>query len=81
MNRSLFMVISLVLFVVGLFVMVRSIPWGTQAANAYLSAQGGGMDTAQFVVFLQEYIDLYRWMGTILAAVGGLGVVRGVELR
>ena len=81
MSRSLFMVISLALFVAGLFVMFGSVRWGSDAASAYLRSQGGGMDTAQFMIILQEYIDIYRWIGGILSIIGGLGLVRAIELR
>jgi glucose-6-phosphate-specific signal transduction histidine kinase len=81
MSRSLFMALSLVLLAAGLLVMLGSINWGSQAANAYLRSQGGGMDTSQFMIVFQEYINLYRWMGSILAIVGGLGFVRTIELR
>jgi hypothetical protein len=78
--RSSFVVISLVLFVVGLFIIVSSVGWGTEAANSYLRLQGGGMDATQFTIILQEYINTYRWIGSILSIIGGLGFVRAVEL-
>jgi hypothetical protein len=78
--RSSFVVILLVLFVVGLFILFRSVGWGTEAANDYLRSQGGGMDTTQFTIILQEYITTYRWIGSILSIIGGLGLVRAVEL-
>ncbi|HLO17428.1 MAG TPA: hypothetical protein VK206_21525 [Anaerolineales bacterium] len=81
MSRFLFMVISLVLFVVGLFVIFSSVSWGSEAANDYLRSQGGGMDTTQFIVFLQEYINTYRWIGSILSVIGGLGFVKAIELK
>lgn len=52
MNR--FMMISLILFAVGLLMLFNSLAWGQEAANSYLRSQGG-MDTAQFIVLLQEY--------------------------
>jgi len=56
------------------------VTWGQTAANSYLRSQGG-MDTAQFVVVLQEYINTYKWLGGILALIGGAGFVRTIELR
>lgn len=50
MSKSSFMIISLVLFVVGLFAIFSSVSWGSEAANAYLRSQGGGMDGAQFML-------------------------------
>lgn len=81
MSRSSFMVISLALFVVGLFIAFSSVGWGSGAANAFLRSQGGGMDTARFTVVLQGYIDTYRWLGIVLALTGGLGFVKAIELH
>ncbi|HEX5810270.1 MAG TPA: hypothetical protein VFY25_16485 [Anaerolineales bacterium] len=81
MSRFWLMVGSLVFFVVGLFMLLNSVTWGSAAANAYLRAQGGGMDGAQFMIVFQEYIETYRWLGAILAAIGGLGFVRTIEVE
>lgn len=75
------LVISLGLFVIGLLLVFGSVGRGVEAANAYLSSHGGSMDTAQFTVIQQEYIHSYQWIGGILSLVGGLGVIRAVELR
>jgi hypothetical protein len=75
------MIISLVLFVVGLFVMLGSVTWGHEAANGYLRAQGGSMDAAQFAIVLQEYINTYRWIGGLLSILSGLAFVKAIELR
>jgi hypothetical protein len=81
MSRSRFMIISLVLFVVGLFVILGSVGWGHEAANAYLRAQGGSMDAAQFAIILQEHINIYRWIGGIMSIISGLAFVKAIELR
>jgi hypothetical protein len=81
MNRSWLSIVSLALFVIGLAVLFRSVPWGMDAANAFLRAQGGGMDANQFMIVVQESISVYRWIGGILAAIGGLGFVKSIELR
>lgn len=81
MSRSRFMIISLVLFIVGLLVIIMSVSWGHEAANGYLRAQGGSMDTAQFTIILQEYINTYRWIGGILSVISGLAFVKATELR
>ena len=81
MSRIWLMIVSLVLFVVGLFMVLNSVTWGSAAANAYLRAQGGGMDGAQFMIVFQEYIETYRWVGGMLAAIGGLSLVRAIEVK
>jgi hypothetical protein len=80
-SRSSFLVILLVLFLAGVFIIFNSVSWGSAAANVYLRSQGGDMDAAQFAIILQEYINAYRWLGGILSFVSGLGMVRIIELR
>ncbi|HET9912459.1 MAG TPA: hypothetical protein VFQ13_11250 [Anaerolineales bacterium] len=81
MNRLQFMIISSVLFVIGILVLFSSVTWGHEAANSYLRSQGGGMDTAQFMIILQEQIQTFRWLGIILSLIGGVGFVRAIEMR
>lgn len=81
MNRSSFLVISLILFVAGLVVLFSSVSLGNEAANAYLRSQGGGMDGGQFMIVFQESISTYRWIGMILSVIGGLGFIKAVELK
>ena len=81
MNKFWFLIIWLVLFAVGLLILFNSVTWGHEAANSYLSAQGGGMDTAQFMIIVQESINIYQWLGSILALIGGLGFIRTIELK
>jgi hypothetical protein len=81
MRRSVFVTLSLVLFLVGLALMFGSVRWGAAAANAYLASQGGGMDGAQFMIVFQESINMYRWMGGVLSLIGGFGLVRAIEPR
>lgn len=81
MNRFAFMIISLIVFVIGLFILFNSVAWGQEAANSYLRSQGGGMDGAQFMIVLQEFIKTYRWFGSILSLIGGVAFVRTIELK
>jgi hypothetical protein len=78
MNRNWLAVIALVLFLAGLLVVFGSVTLGSQAANAYLRAQGGGMDSAQFMIVFQEYIRIYSWIGAILSVAGGLGLLKTI---
>ena len=81
MRKTWVMTLSLVLFVFGLVVVLNSVAWGSEAANAYLRAQGGGMDGSQFMIIFQEYIKTYRWIGSILSIISGLGFVKAIEFR
>ena len=81
MNRFWFMMISLILFVIGSFIVFNSVAWGSEAANSYLRSQGGGMDGAQFMIVVQESITTYRWFGVILSLISGAGFVKAIELK
>ena len=81
MSRRSFVVISLVLFFIGLFIVFNSVSWGDNAANAYLLSQGGSMDSSRFEVALQEYINMYRWIGSIVSLISGLGFIKAIEFR
>lgn len=58
-----------------------SVSLGREAAHAYLQAQGGSMDSAQFVIMVQESIHTYRWTGGLLSLLGGFGFIQALELR
>jgi hypothetical protein len=75
------MMISLILFVIGSFIVFNSVAWGSEAANSYLRSQGGGMDGAQFMIVMQESITTYRGFGVILSLISGMGLVRAIELK
>ena len=81
MSRSAFLIISLVLFLAGIFLVFSSVSIGREAANAYLRSQGGGMDGAQFMAVVEGSINSYRWIGSLLAGIAGLGFIRAIELR
>lgn len=81
MIRFTLLGISLVLLVTGLVLLLGSVGRGVDSANAYLASHGGGMDTNQFMVLLQEYIHTYQWIGGLAAAIGGLGLIRSIEGR
>lgn len=79
MKRSAFQVVFAILFVIGLFFVLKSVSWGSDSANAYLRAHGGSMDTTKFMVIFQEYISTYRIFGIILAIIGGFGLLRSIK--
>ena len=69
-RESLRIIISTAVALVGLWVLVQSPTMGMDAANGYLRAQGGSMDTAGFIAVAASYMESYRWLGAILLAVG-----------
>jgi hypothetical protein len=73
---------SLVSFFLGLIVILSSVSWGIGTANAYLTGRGGGfMDASEITIILEGYINIFRWVGSILSVLGGLGFIKSIELR
>lgn len=81
MSRRSFVIMSLVLFFTGLFIVFNSVSWGHNAANTYLLSQGGNMDSSRFAIVLQEYINTYKWIESIVSLISGLGFIKAIEFR
>ena len=79
MNRNFASILALVVLAGGLLLMINSVGWGSQAANNYLLSQGGGMDSGQFMIVLQESIQTYTWVGLVLSFLSGFGFLRTME--
>ena len=82
MSRSSFIRLSLVFFLLGLIVILSSVSLGSATANGYLTGRGGGfMDASEFGIVLEGYINIFRWVGSILSVLGGLGFIKTIEFR
>ena len=79
MNRTFASILELVVLAGGLVLIINSVGLGSQAANNYLLSQGGGMDSGQFMIVLQESIQKYRWVGVVLSFLGGYSFLRSME--
>ncbi|HEX5838012.1 MAG TPA: hypothetical protein VFY26_09275 [Anaerolineales bacterium] len=79
MNRNSSSILALVVLAGGLVLMINSVGLGSQAANNYLLSQGGGMDSGQFMIVMQESIQTYRWVGVVLSLLGGFGFLRSLK--
>jgi hypothetical protein len=81
-NKQLYMkawlVISLTVSIAGLVIITNSVGWGDDAANAAVGAHGG-LDTATYLVILQESISSYRTMGALLLLIGGAGCLMSIK--
>ena len=64
-----------VIFIVGLIILMRSINLGDLEISNIMKAHGGGMETNAYLVYLQQSIIKYRFLGSILSVLGGFGVL------
>lgn len=73
-------ILSLIAFIVGLVTIINSAGWGSDAANAFLRAHGGAMDSAQFSIIIQGSINSFIIIGAVLFLVGCIGCLISIIL-
>jgi len=62
------------IFVVGLIILMNSTNLGENEISNIMRHNGGSMDTDKYLIYLEQSIIEYRFVGAILSIVGGLGV-------
>ena len=74
------MVFGVILFI-GLIILMNSVNLGDHEMSGIMMANGGSMDTGKYLVYLEQAIAEYRFMGSILLILGGLGVLLTTNTR
>ena len=62
-------------FVVGITILMNCINMGENEVTNILNAKDG-MDTGTYLIYLEQSITKYRFIGLILSILGGLGVLK-----
>lgn len=62
-------------FVIGLIILMNSINLSSHEISNIMKANGGSMDTNKYLIYLEQSIIKYRFAGSILSILGGLGVL------
>ena len=77
--RKRYAIISLVimwaLFIGGLIMIFNSTSVGNGKGQSAIQANGGSMDTQQYLSIINSTIENYRTAGAVISLVGGLGVL------
>lgn len=80
-KNNLKSIVSGLIFFIGLIILMNSINLGDYEMASIMNANGGSMDTGKFLVYLEQSITEYRFMGSILSILGGLGVIISTNNR
>lgn len=76
-KSSLLKIISILVSIIGFYLLIKSPTLGDDAANEYVRVDMfGSMDTAGFHIMKQSFIDAYRLAGAILLGVGSFYAFR-----
>lgn len=68
-------IIFSVFFVIGMIILINSITLGNHDVSGTMKAHGGSMDTNTYLIYLEQCIIKYRFIGSILSVLGGLGLI------
>ena len=64
---------------IGIVLTIKSVGIGGNYASSVVRQHGGSIDTATYLIYLQEYIDTFRDLGLALLVIGGLGEVIAIH--
>lgn len=76
-NRIL--IIFGVIFVIGIIILMNSINLGDKEMMSIMNAHGGSMDTNNYLIYLEQSITKYRFMGSIVSILGGVGILKSIK--
>jgi hypothetical protein len=77
-DNLIFMIFGAI-FIVGIITLMKSINLGNDEVSNIMNAQGGSMDTSTYLIYLEQSITKYRFIGSILAILGGLGILKNIK--
>ncbi len=80
-NSNLKLIIFGVIFVIGLVILMNSIDLGNREISNIMKASGGSMDTNNYLIYLEQSIIKYRFLGSIIAIMGGLGLLITTNIK
>ncbi|MCV2271505.1 hypothetical protein OCS97_010575 [Clostridioides difficile] len=80
-NKDFKLTICIFAFVIGVVVLFCCIGLGEFSAEHIIQQNVGIMDTDQYNIYLDQSISQYRNFGSILALLGGIGILFDKYIR
>lgn len=68
-------------FLIGLIILMNSISLGSHEISNIMKAHGGSMDTNNYLIYLEQSIIKFRFVGSILAVLGGIGILTTTNIK
>ncbi|RII34278.1 hypothetical protein D2A34_14095 [Clostridium chromiireducens] len=76
---NLFVKIFGAILVTGLVILMYSVNLGDYEVANIIQSNGGSIDTNAYLIFLEQSITKYRFLGSILSVLGGLGILKSID--
>lgn len=68
--------VSIIVMIGGYVQLNNSVLWGLEKVSEYMREKmQGSLDTAQYNIMLQGFIEQFKWSGSILLSLGGLAFI------
>src|SRR5665648_1199434 len=80
-KKGLRLLIFSIIFILGIVILMYSIRLGENELSGIMKAHGGSMDTNTYLIYLEQSITKYRYIGSILSILGGLGVLNITDVK
>ena len=68
-------------FIIGIIILMSNIKLGDYEISNIMEAHGGSMDTNKYLIYLEQCIIKYRILGSIVALLGGLGILTTINSK
>lgn len=78
---NLFVKIFGAILVTGLVILMYSVNLGDYEVANIIQSNGGSIDTNAYLIFLEQSITKYRFLGSILSMLGGLGILKSIDTK
>lgn len=78
---NLFLKIFGVIFVTGIVILMYSISLGDYEVANIIQSNGCSIDTNAYMIYLEQSITKYRFLGSILSMLGGLGILKSIDIK
>ncbi|MVX65572.1 hypothetical protein GKZ28_17975 [Clostridium chromiireducens] len=78
---NLFVKIFGAFFVIGLVILMFSINLGDYEVANIMQSNDGSFDANAYLIYLQQSITKYRFIGSILSVLGGLGILKSIDTK
>jgi hypothetical protein len=68
--------VSVIVMIAGYVQLNNSVLWGLEKVSEYMREKTqGSLDTTQYNIMLQGFIEQFKWSGIILLSLGGLAFI------
>lgn len=75
-SNNLILALFGAIFIIGIAILIGSTELGANNMSGFMQMNGGSMDTNIYLIYLEQSIIKFRFLGSILSILGGLGLIK-----